>query len=373
MRHVYVHVPFCRRRCSYCDFSIAVRREVPARRYIAAILEELYRRQQTEFWDDEPSETIYLGGGTPSLLPADVLAGLVTQLAARSPHAGGQGEPEPEFTIEINPDDVSVDATTSWGGARVNRVSLGVQSFDPRVLEWMHRTHAADDAHRAVGLLRETGVRSVSLDLIFGLPEELGRDWAEDLRRALELDPDHLSVYGLTVEPRTPLARWIGRGATSSPTEEAFEEQFLQAHDLLVGAGFEHYEVSNYAKPGHRSRHNQAYWTGQKYLGLGPSAHGYDGQRRYWNVAPWAAYEIAVREGRDPTESVEDLSGEQRQLEATYLGLRTTEGISASFTDSWPDSLLEASQEQGWLVLEGDWARLTPLGWLRLDAIIAGA
>jgi oxygen-independent coproporphyrinogen-3 oxidase len=306
-------------------------------------------------------------------MPADELAGLLTRLADWSPRIDGEGEPEPEFTIEINPDDVNNDSANTWVDAHVNRVSLGLQSFEPAVLEWMHRTHGVDDAERAVGLLRDAGVRSLSMDLIFGLPSELGRDWLEDLRRALELEPDHLSVYGLTVEPRTPLARWIGRGAATSPTEDTFERQFIEAHEVLAGAGFEHYEVSNYAKPGHRSRHNQAYWSGQKYLGLGPSAHGYDGEWRYWNVAPWAAYETAIREGRDPTVSLEQLSTEQKQLEATYLGLRTADGISAGLIESWPESLRNASLEQGWLVLEGDRARLTPLGWLRLDAIVAGA
>ncbi len=164
-----------------------------------------------------------------------------------------------------------------------------------------------------------------------------------------------------------------GKKATSSPTEAAFEEQFLLAHEVLVGAGFEHYEVSNYSKPGHRSRHNQAYWTGRNYLGLGPSAHGYDGDRRYWNVAPWAAYEKRLLEGGDPTENVEDLSHEQKQLEATFLGLRTADGVSASLIESWPNALREAAEAQGWLVQQGDRVHLTPLGWLRLDSIIAGA
>jgi oxygen-independent coproporphyrinogen-3 oxidase len=152
----------------------------------------------------------------------------------------------------------------------------------------------------------------------------------------------------------------------------AFEQQFLEAHEVLVAAGFEHYEVSNYARPGHRSRHNQAYWTGRHYLGLGPSAHGFDGSRRYWNVAPWAEYETTLANGGDPTESVELLSLEQRQLEATYLGLRTTDGVSADLVESWPDCLRDAALERGWMVLEGDRARLTPSGWLRLDSIVAG-
>jgi len=372
MRHVYVHVPFCRRRCSYCDFAIAVRREVPSQRYIAAVLAELDQRHQTEFWDNEPLETLYLGGGTPSLLPADSMAELIDGVVAGSPMRDGATTVRTEFTIEVNPDDVSAEKVDIWADVHVNRVSLGVQSFDPRVLKWMHRTHGANDAERAVAHLRRVGVSSVSLDLIFGLPAELGADWEGDLRKALDLEPDHLSVYGLTVEPRTPLARWIGRGVTSAPADSAFEEQFLLAHDVLTDAGFEHYEVSNYARPGHHSRHNQAYWTGRRYLGLGPSAHGFEGRRRYWNVAPWAAYERIVLGGKDPTENLEELSAEQRQLEGTYLGLRTTHGVSAEITRSWPDALREEVEAQGWLLEEGGRVRLTPPGWLRLDAIVAG-
>jgi oxygen-independent coproporphyrinogen-3 oxidase len=371
MRHVYLHVPFCRRRCTYCDFSIAVRRDVPAERYVSAVSSELERRQATDWWDNEPLETLYLGGGTPSLLPPPSLASLIRDLTARCATLGAPAVPDAELTIEVNPEDVTDEAAATWVGAGVNRVSLGVQSFDPSVLEWMHRSHSAEQAEEAVRVLRAAGIGSVSLDLIFALPVELKRNWSDDLRRALEVEPDHLSLYGLTVEPRTPLARRIARGATSTPVDGTFAEQFLEAHDALTSAGFEHYEVSNYSRPGHRSRHNQAYWIGRPYLGLGPSAHGYDGARRYWNRAPWSAYEQVLKAGGDPTESVEHLTTAQRRLETVYLGLRTVEGLPSGLPAGWPEGWRQSAAQRGWLDEAGGRVRLTPEGWLRLDAIVA--
>ncbi|UCF41698.1 MAG: coproporphyrinogen III oxidase family protein, partial [Gemmatimonadota bacterium] len=240
MRHRYVHVPFCRRRCVYCDFSIAVRHPVPSESFVAAVRAERDARSALEQWEADPLETLYLGGGTPSLLAAEAVAELVEQLATeRAPGA--------EITLEANPDDVTTETAAAWVGAGVNRVSLGAQSFEPRVLEWMHRTHEAAASERAVGLLRGAGVASVSLDLIFALPESLGRDFGRELARALELEPDHLSVYGLTAEPRTAWGRWVAGGTSRPAPEDLYAEEFLRTHDVLTAAGYEHYEISNYA------------------------------------------------------------------------------------------------------------------------------
>src|SRR6185503_9870704 len=179
-----------------------------------------------------------------------------------SPSPGGRGDRGEvkselrEITLEANPDDVTESSAVAWKSAGVNRVSLGVQSFNPAVLTWMHRTHDAEAGPRAIQVLRSAGINRISLDLIFGLPDELEPDLARDLESALALEPDHLSVYGLSVEARTPLARWISRGATSAPTDERYAREFLLVHEILAAAGFEHYEVSNYARPGRRSRHN---------------------------------------------------------------------------------------------------------------------
>lgn len=362
VRHIYLHVPFCRRRCSYCDFSIAVRKRIPAARYADTIKHEHALRVAAGEWDDEPLETLYFGGGTPSLLPAEMLADLVGLFVLHRPPSSSIVE----LTIEANPDDVTNSAATGWARAGVNRVSLGVQSFHPGVLRWMHRTHDADAPGHAVQILRAAGVASLSIDLIFALPESLGHDFRRDLDRALELTPDHLSVYGLSVESRTPLARWISRGAVTPARDERYAAEFLLAHDVLTKAGYEHYEVSNYARPERRARHNGAYWRGVAYAGLGPSAHRFDGlAERAWNVEPWAQYERMTQHGEDPTQEREVLTAEQRMLEQLYLGLRTVEGIRRPQVFDW----VEDAARRGWLNVSGDWIGPTPEGWLRLDEL----
>jgi oxygen-independent coproporphyrinogen-3 oxidase len=355
VHHLYVHVPFCVRRCSYCDFSIAVRKRIPADDYVAAIRVELESAGSLG-----PLETIYLGGGTPSLLPPEAVATLLQYVAGHtsSPHAV-------EVTLEANPEDVTPDAATVWRRAGVNRVSLGAQSFHDPVLRWMHRSHDAGRIGAAVETLRRAGIDNVSLDLIFALPRELSRDWSRDLDAALALEPAHLSLYGLTVEPRTPLARWVSRGAATATDDERYAEEYLLAHERLSGAGYAFYEVSNAAREGRRSRHNSAYWSGRAYRGLGPAAHSFDGRTRRWNLAAWEAYRRALAEGLSPIESEETLTDEQLKLERMYLGLRTAEGLP-----SHPPQPLDPLLARGWMVQDGGRVRCTPEGWLRLDSLV---
>lgn len=357
--HLYVHVPFCQRRCSYCDFSIAVRKTIPAGEYVQAILAEASRLEIGGLG------TLYFGGGTPSLLPAEAIAALMHDLAQqfRIPHSAL------EVTLEANPEDVTESNARAWIRAGVNRVSLGAQSFDDRVLRWMHRSHDAARIGAAVRTLRAAGIDNISLDLIFGLPAELERDWSRDLDSACSLLPAHLSLYGLTVEPRTPLDRWISRGATQPPDDARYAEEYLEAHERLPVAGYRFYEVSNAAREGFASRHNSAYWSGRPYLGLGPAAHSFDGRARRWNLAAWEAYRRAVAAGRSPVESEEVLTAEQRELEGLYLALRTDAGVSPHacprlFTQS------HALVSAGWMVEAGDRIRCTPEGWLRLDSLV---
>jgi oxygen-independent coproporphyrinogen-3 oxidase len=359
--HLYIHVPFCARRCSYCDFSIAVRRVVPAEEYIDAIEREMELRFGAG--DGWTLETLYLGGGTPSLLGAEGVRRLVEVLGKRVVLAPGA-----EVTMEANPDDVSATAVDAWRRAGIDRLSIGAQSFDPGVLAWMHRTHAADQIAAAVRAAREGGIDDVSLDLIFALPESLGRDWRRDVERALELRPTHISLYGLTVEPATPLGRWRDRGDVAEAPEERYEEEFLTAHEMLTSAGFEHYEVSNYALARHRARHNSSYWRRVPYAGIGPAAHSFDGVHRRWNIAAYAAWERALREGRDPLGGEEVLDREAENAERIYLGLRTVEGMAlepelARHVQPWENA--------GWALRTEARLRLTPTGWLRLDALAA--
>ncbi len=358
--HVYVHVPFCARRCSYCDFSIAVRRQVPVSRFIDAIKAELVTR------GIGPSEgvlgSVYLGGGTPSKLGAGVadITNLISTVSQKPLAELG------EVTVEANPEDVSPDVVRAWLDGGVNRVSLGVQSFDEAVLEWMHRTHTVPQVAEAVRILNGEGIPRISLDLIFALPGTLRRDWTRDLETAVSLEPCHLSVYGLTVEPHTPLGRWTDRGRVAGASEERFETEFLEANWRLSAAGFLHYEVSNYARPGEHSRHNSAYWSGAHYLGVGPSAHGFDGETRRWNAREYVRWLELVEGGADPMEGDETLWPAEVAAERVYLGLRTTEGLLAS-----EEEFQTAAPwvEAGWARRERDRLVLTPLGWLRMDTL----
>lgn len=391
MQHLYVHIPFCQRRCTYCDFSIAVRKRIPAQEYVQAILTELTRvrspaatprgkpnqnidplgsfapghgpgaRHSGEAWD-----TIYFGGGTPSLLSPDAIATLLGALEV--PRTTHDVRRTVEVTLEANPEDVTPDAARAWRAAGVNRISLGAQSFDDQVLKWMHRSHDAARIGAAVHALRGAGIDNISLDLIFALPGELQRDWERDLDMALALGPTHLSLYGLTVEPRTPLDRWISRGATSAPDDDRYAQEYLAAHRRLTKDGFEFYEVSNAARDGLRSKHNSAYWSGKSYVGLGPAAHSFDGTTRRWNIRAWEAYRRAIADGRSPIDSEETLTDEQRETEAIYLGLRTAEGLPlAALRRPSPPLHLAA---QGWIVEADGRLKCTPEGWLRLDSLV---
>ncbi len=376
MRHLYLHVPFCVRRCSYCDFSIAVRRRIPAREYVDAVLQELRLRALTDPGrqpgdsGSEALDTLYLGGGTPSLLPPDAIEDLLRSVTRAFGVTSLRDAVE--VTLEANPEDVTRETAERWRRAGVNRVSLGAQSFDDRVLGWMHRAHDGVRIGDAVRALRAAGIENISLDLIFALPAELRRDWARDLELACALQPAHLSLYGLTVEERTPLARWISRGAASAPDDEGYVEEYLLAHERLAVAGYRFYEVSNAARGGRRSRHNSAYWSGAAYLGLGPAAHSFDGQARRWNVSAWEDYRRTVAAGRSPVDAEEVLTDQQRELERLYLSLRTAEGLplTAPYRPLPPAAARWA--EQGWVEVSGDRLVCRPAGWLRLDALVHG-
>ncbi|HVH68557.1 MAG TPA: radical SAM family heme chaperone HemW [Gemmatimonadales bacterium] len=374
MRHVYLHVPFCVRRCSYCDFSIAVRKRIPAQEYLDAVLRELVlprgpdRGRKPGEHSGAGLKTLYLGGGTPSLLPPDAIFTLLTSL--RDAFLATSSLDDVEVTLEANPEDVTPEHATAWRRAGINRVSLGAQSFDDRVLAWMHRSHDAATIRDAVRSLRAGGIDNISLDLIFALPVELRRDWGRDLDRAIALEPSHLSLYGLTVETRTPLARWISRGATSPPDDERYAEEYLLAHARLAASGYRFYEVSNATRGDRQSRHNSAYWSGAPYLGLGPAGHSFDGRVRRWNTPSWEGYRRALAAGRSAVESEELLTDEQRELERLYLALRTDVGLSltARYRPLPPSTALWV--QRGWVEVSGQRLVCTPEGWLRLDSLV---
>ncbi len=387
--HLYLHIPFCQRRCSYCDFSIAVRKTIPAREYAAAIQAEIRRATlgigDSGFGIGEPvsppipnpqspipdSPTIYLGGGTPSLLPpeaiGELIASLHTAFPARISPTRFASLSQFEVTLEANPEDVTPKAAAEWRRAGINRISLGSQSFDDRVLKWMHRVHDADRIKLAMRTLRSAGFDNISLDLIFALPAELERDWHKDLVNATALEPDHLSLYGLTVEERTPLSRWVSRGASSAPDDDRYADEYLLAHERLGVAGYEFYEVSNASRPTRISRHNSAYWTGRAYRGFGPAAHSFDGHRRFWNKRAWEDYRKAIKAGESAVESEEVLTPEQQQIERIYLDLRTSRGVPAAVV---PSDRRAAWINAGWALEVDGRVRLTADGWLLLDTLV---
>jgi oxygen-independent coproporphyrinogen-3 oxidase len=358
-RHLYIHVPFCARRCSYCDFSIAVRSRTPVDEYCGALRTEL----SIGAVDGSTLETVYLGGGTPSRLGGPGVAGVLKAVGERATIS-----PTAEITIEANPDDVNDIAVAQWVAAGINRVSLGAQSFDDNVLKWMHRTHDAAQIDLAVRTLRRGGIDNFSLDLIFALPAHLERDWRSDVARAIDAAPAHISLYGLTVEQQTPLYRWVQRGTAVEGSETQYEEEFLHAHHAMTAAGFDHYEVSNFAQPGKASRHNSAYWSGAAYVGIGPSAHSFDGSTRRWNVSAYAEWVKRLASAAPIVAGEERLTDENRGAEKVYLGLRTSAGLTLD------ESRLEALSPwrlAGWAEFGEGQLQLTPLGWLRLDSLAA--
>ena len=359
-RHLYIHVPFCGRRCVYCDFSIAVRRATPVDDYLSALSAEFHSQPTEGEWS---LDTVYLGGGTPSRLGAHGIARVLDIVRERAWIADSA-----EVTIEANPEDVTAQSASAWRGAGVNRVSLGVQSFNDDVLKWMHRSHTGADSESAVATLRDAGIQNVSIDLIFALPESLRRTWSDDLARAIALDPPHVSVYGLTVEPKTPLWRWVSMGSLKPTGEDPYADEFLFADERLTAAGYTHYEVSNYARDGMTSKHNSSYWSGAEYLGLGPSAHSLIGNVRRWNVRAYEEWHTRALAGKPVIEGSEILTDELRGLESIYLGLRTNAGYRRRAAE---EERVNRWVNAGWGSLVGDTITLNASGWLRLDALAA--
>ena len=283
---VYVHAPFCSRRCFYCDFAVEVNSSDNLSAWTRALSGELTAvEREGVFTMSEALETLYVGGGTPSLLGSQAMKGLAEVIGYSRLE-----DPELEWTAEANPETVTHDLVESWYNVGVNRMSLGVQSFDTQVLTWMGRLHGPAGAVQAVNTIKEVGICNLNVDLIFGLPSRLKRCWRTDLFEVLELDIPHISLYGLSIEPDTPLGRSVRDGSEFPVDEGQYRDEYLTAVELLRDAGYQHYEVSSFSYPGFESRHNSAYWDGRPYLGLGNSAHSYSGFYRRWNVRDWGAY-----------------------------------------------------------------------------------
>ncbi|MXV96355.1 MAG: radical SAM family heme chaperone HemW [Gemmatimonadetes bacterium] len=361
--NVYVHAPFCARRCCYCDFAVTVDRRPDSTRWLDTIRTELKTLEAT---GDAPLadalETLYVGGGTPSVLDPRSLGALAGLFGL-----GPVRDRRIEWTAEANPESFTAAVAHEWATCGVNRISFGVQSFSPKALRWMGRLHTAADAVQAVRRARAAGVRNLSIDLMFGLPGSVERNWRGDLDRALQLDVPHISLYGLTIEKGTALARQVREGRVSIARDDRYRDEYLLAAELLSRAGYEHYEVSNFARPGFASRHNRACWRGAPYLGLGNGAHSYFAGRRWWNERDWGAYATRVAESGTGRAGSEELTAGQRRLEALWLSLRTVAGIDGAGLDTAACQVLRRWKTTGLADGANGRVRLTAQGWLVLD------
>lgn len=364
---LYVHFPFCAHVCHYCDYAVEAAARPPVETWLETVGRELDLRFRREGWEAPPElETVYVGGGTPSLMGASGMEELASLLAARFRLAGAGFE----WTAEANPASLDRSTAEGWREAGVTRLSLGIQSLDDRALRWLGRLHDARAARAAVEIARQAGFRDLNADLLYGLPAEVSRAWGRDLARVRDLGVAHVTLYGLTVETGTPLARWMDEGRVSAAGEERLARAYLRASRDLSAAGWEHYEVAGLARPGRRWRHGLRYWAGEPTLGVGPSAHGYLPPRRFRNVFQWDEYRYSVMSGALPVADAERLERSDRRTERIWLALRTRDGVTGDLARRLrrcAPELVARMIREGWLRAGTPAVAPTPEGWLRID------
>lgn len=340
MPGIYIHVPFCKKACHYCNFHFSTQLQLKSD-LVAAICKEAVLRKT---FLQEPVDTIYFGGGTPSLLSGSELEILLNTLNEHYTIA-----PNAEITLEANPDDIDPKTLNQWHQAGINRLSIGIQSFFEEDLQWMNRAHNAQQAKHCIELAQTAGFDNLTIDLIYGTPGLTNERWKQNIETALTLGIPHLSCYALTVEPNTALDVMVRKGTKEEVDADHQAIHFNILTETLQNAGFEHYEISNFAKPGFRSKHNSSYWQGNPYLGLGPSAHSFDGHvTRQWNISNNPLYISSLQQGVIPFES-ETLTMIQRINEYLMTSLRTIEGTSLNFLEkNWGEErkqeVLQAAQ-----------------------------
>jgi oxygen-independent coproporphyrinogen-3 oxidase len=359
---IYVHVPFCLTRCGYCDFNAYEGLDELKPRYLRAL--ETEARLAAPAWDGAAIDTVFLGGGTPTTMPPPALASLLGGLRAAFDVAA-----DAEVTTEANPDTVEEVSLAGLLEAGYSRLSMGAQSFDPRVLRTLERLHSPESVGRAIAAARAAGYGNVNLDLIYGAHGETLGSWERTLSETVALAPEHVSAYALTIEPATPLGRAVERGDLPAPDPDVQADMFQLACAMLRDAGYGHYEISNWAKPGYECRHNLGYWRREPYLGLGAGAHSYRDDRRWWNVRPPQEYLAAVERGELPVGGEEVLEAGDAYLEEVFLRLRILEGVPASWID---DGAAEPFLEAG--LLDDDDGSLVPTerGMLLLNELVLG-
>jgi oxygen-independent coproporphyrinogen-3 oxidase len=368
MAGIYIHIPFCKQACHYCDFhfstSVKYKDEM-----ILAIIKEL--DIQKEYLGNQTVETIYFGGGTPSLLSGDEVSLIIEAIQTRFKLSDS-----PEITLEANPDDLDLQKLRAFKNTLINRFSIGVQSFFDEDLKWMNRAHQANEAESAIKRAQDFGFENITIDLIYGFLLLSDQKWEQNIIKAIDFQIPHISSYGLTVEPKTALAKFIQTEKQIPLDEGQSAHQFQMLMQTLVSAGFDHYEISNFAKPNHYSKHNTNYWKGVHYLGIGPSAHSFNGKSRQWNLPNNAKYLADLALNKIPFE-MEILSLNDQFNEYIMTSLRTMWGIDLNkvaidFDPIMKTKLLASADKylsKDWLALADHKLILTPKGKLYADLI----
>ncbi|MDD3744043.1 MAG: radical SAM family heme chaperone HemW [Lentimicrobiaceae bacterium] len=367
MSGIYVHIPYCRQKCHYCNFfSVASLSSMPV--VLNALCTEISLQSS---YISGPLNTLYFGGGTPSLLDEIQLTAVMKAIGKNFNFA-----PDAEITLEANPDDISMEKLKLWKDNGINRLSIGIQSFRDSDLQYLNRIHSADKALKSLNLARQAGFHNLTIDLIFGIPTLNDKAWLENIKIVKDLEIPHISAYALTIEPKTPLDVMIRKGKARPVNEQQTVRQFGLMMQKMEAHGYEHYEISNYCLPGHYARHNTSYWSGIPYLGVGPSAHSYNGNSRQWNVTSISEYIKELQSGKVPAEK-EILTVNQHYNEYVMTGLRTARGcditlIEQRFGLTFVESFKKEAQKwikQGHLQQNGHIFTLCRSGKLLADGI----
>lgn len=369
MAGIYIHIPFCKSRCIYCGFYSTTLLDL-RKKYINAVCREMELRKN---YIREPFSTIYLGGGTPSLLDEAELTKLFLYI-----NNVYDVDRNAEITMECNPDDITPEFTNMLSRLPINRVSMGAQTFADSRLRLLHRRHNSDEVKHAVKLLREAGIKNISIDLMFGFPDESLSQWKEDISAALALNVEHISAYSLMYEEDTPLWKMLDTGKVKEIDEELSLTMFKELVCQLTDAGYEHYEISNFARPGYRSRHNSSYWHQVPYIGLGAAAHSFDLNSRQWNVADLKLYIEEINNDIIPMER-EELDNDTTFNDIITTALRTSDGIDLNAMETrlgkrYRNTLISAAGkhlEQGLLEIRHDRLRLTAEGIFISDMVMS--
>ena len=370
MAGLYIHIPFCKSRCIYCGFYSTTDTTL-RQRYVNAVCQEMISRSEKNEGENMRTgiQTIYIGGGTPSQLTLGQLGQLLEK--ARTVF---DVDDNAEVTVEVNPDDVTEELAAGLRAIGVNRVSMGAQTFDANRLRFLNRRHTARQVEEAVSLLRQSGFDNISIDLMYGFPDETLNDWQQDIDAVLRLGVEHLSAYCLMIEEGTPLHQWAADNGQWAMDEELERAMYYTLIERLTAAGYEHYELSNFAKPGRHSRHNSSYWKDIPYIGLGAAAHSYDGQCRRWNVCNLLYYIKGIENGQ-PSFEQEELDEDTHYNDRITVALRTCEGLSLSeLTDRQQKYLLRSAQrylDDGLLELLDGCIKLTRKGLFVSDMVMA--